>query len=249
MLMNSLADLDVASASFGVFPELAGKRVLITGVTGRNGIDIVRAFAEHRARLVLQIDETCVETQALLETIAPLAIDLTVTSDHLADAEAVIRFGRASIAEYAGIDVVINLIELTPGIAAIGTIDAVEERIAGLFMLPSLVARIAANRMRVLRTDGLVLNIAVLPARAEASDIAFAAAAKATLAAMTRREAQTWAPEGVRFNAVAPAILSGLSRGLSGEADVAALALHLAAGRGGTSLNGQVFEADPIWTR
>jgi NAD(P)-dependent dehydrogenase (short-subunit alcohol dehydrogenase family) len=248
MLMNSLPDLDDGEASYGVYPEVAGQRVLITGVSSRVGIDLVRGFAEHRPRLVLQMDETCAVTQALLETVAPLAADLSVTAEPFTGGDAIVGFARKSMAAFGGIDVVINLIELSPGIAAIGTLDAVEERIADLLLLPSLVARVAANRMRVLQTQGLVLNIAVLPEGADRVDRAFAAAAKATLAAMTRRDAQTWAPEGVRFNAVAPSVTGSAGRALAGEPDVAALALYLASGRG-ASLNGQVFEAEPVWSR
>ncbi len=248
MLMSSVADFELDDARIGVYPELAGKRVLITGVSGRVGIDIVRAFAEHRARLILQLDEATTATQGLLETIAPLACDLSVTPERLVGNDAIVAFARKSVAEFGGVDIVINLIELAPGIAAIGTLDAVEERISGLMLLPCLVARVAANRMRVLQTEGLVLNVAVLPAQAEAGDRAFASAAKATLAAMTRSEAQAWATEGIRFNAVAPDVTGLGGPGLAGEPDVAALALYLASGRG-KSLAGHIFEAEQSWRR
>ena len=39
------------------YPELAGKRVLITGVSGPLGVDVVRAFAEAGTRLVVQAVE------------------------------------------------------------------------------------------------------------------------------------------------------------------------------------------------
>jgi len=43
--------------SVPAYPELVGKRVLVAGVTRRSGIDIARAFAERRARVVLQFAE------------------------------------------------------------------------------------------------------------------------------------------------------------------------------------------------
>ena len=52
MLMSVLEGARASPA----YPELAGKRVLITGITSTSGVDVVRAFAEHRARLVLQFD-------------------------------------------------------------------------------------------------------------------------------------------------------------------------------------------------
>ena len=44
--------------SVPAYPELAGKRVLITGLTSRCGVDIASGFAEHKGRLVLQFAET-----------------------------------------------------------------------------------------------------------------------------------------------------------------------------------------------
>ena len=41
------------SRSVPAYPELAGKRVLITGLTSACGVDIVRAFADHKVRLHL----------------------------------------------------------------------------------------------------------------------------------------------------------------------------------------------------
>ena len=38
------------------YPELAGARVLITGISTETGVDIARGFAEVGCRLVLQID-------------------------------------------------------------------------------------------------------------------------------------------------------------------------------------------------
>jgi 3-oxoacyl-[acyl-carrier protein] reductase len=67
--------------------------------------------------------------------------------------------------------------------------------------------------------------------------------AKASLMDMTRAQAEEWAPRGVRFNAIAPATLPAEpGPHLSGEADVASLALYLASERGKT-LTGCVFEA------
>jgi 3-oxoacyl-[acyl-carrier protein] reductase len=100
--------------------------------------------------------------------------------------------------------------------------------------------------MRLTLTEGLVLNLATLPPGASSSERAFAQVAKAALAAMTRREAETWGGHGIRFNAVAPQVQAGDgSSGLGGEMDVAALALYLASGRG-QSLSGHTFEAEPL---
>src|SRR6185295_5964021 len=53
MLMSVIEGARSAPA----YPELAGKRVLITGLSSSCGVDIARAFADHKARLILQFDE------------------------------------------------------------------------------------------------------------------------------------------------------------------------------------------------
>ena len=59
MLMTTLDGIEFAST----YPDLLGKRVLITGIDNAQGVDIARAFAEQREvdvdrslRLVAQVN-------------------------------------------------------------------------------------------------------------------------------------------------------------------------------------------------
>ncbi len=229
------------------YPELQGRRVLVTGVTHAEGMDIARAFAEHGARLVVQIDADPFAAAALGEMLAPTAAELTLIECPLSGTDEVVAFARRAVAVYNGLDVVVNVVPLSLGAVTDGDLDAVEARISDVLMAPCLIARVAANRMRLLQTDGLILHVATLPRSADVRERAFAAAAKATLTAMTREDARTWAGDGIRVNAVAPEtgmMARGMAgAGLASEADIAALALFLAAGRG-RALTGHVLEAD-----
>jgi NAD(P)-dependent dehydrogenase (short-subunit alcohol dehydrogenase family) len=231
------------------YSEIAGRRILITGMSRTCGVDIARAFAEQGAKLVLQFDETSEEMQAVSEMLAPLAADIAIFSDAPHGTDAIVKFARSAMTAVGGIDAVINIVSLNAPTANPTTPEAVERAVSELLLLPCLVSRIAANRMRLTLTEGVVLTIATLPdAQAgEAVDKtarAFAAVAKAALATMTRGEARQWADQAIRFNAVAPSTLSdGRDPALSGETDIAALALYLISGRG-KSLSGLVFDAD-----
>ena len=230
------------------YPELAGKRVMITGLSARCGVDIVRAFAEHRTRLVLQFDETNEDTDAIAEIASPCALDIKAFGPVDRHAEAVAGLARGAMQAFGGLDVVINLVPLAP--AAVGkaaSVDDIERRVADRLLLPCLFARIAANRMALSYIEGLILNVAMLTPPVKGPAQAFACVAKAALAAVTRGQAEEWQGKAIRFNAIAPQVLQTRSeRDLAGEPEVAALALYLASGRG-KQLSGHVFEAEPAY--
>jgi NAD(P)-dependent dehydrogenase (short-subunit alcohol dehydrogenase family) len=242
MLLSPHAPMERFFGTAEAYPELAGKRVLIMGITAGHGIDIARAFAEHRARLVLQIDEPSAETEMLGEVLAPVAQDLEIHNGPLATGEAMVAFARRAMTSFGGIDAVVVLVPLTLG-PTDGSLQAIERRISDVLLAPCLVTRVATNRMKLFATSGVVLHVARLAKDASPHDLAFAAAAKATLATMVRSDANAVAADGIRINAVAPETSGASGHGLAGEADIAALALFLATGRGST-LSGQVFEAD-----
>ena len=234
------------SRTVPAYPELAGKRVLITGLTSACGVDIVRAFADHKVRLILQLDEMSEATEAIAEIAAPAALDIKAFGPVETEAEAVAQFTRSVMMAFGGLDVVVNLVPLTvPRLPPFATTADIERLVVERLILPCLLSKIAANRMALVLTEGLVLNVAVLAPPVEGPTQAFASVVKAAMTAMTRAQAQEWAGKAIRFNAIAPQTLQiPPTPSLAGEPEVAALALHLASGRG-KALSGLVFEAEP----
>jgi NAD(P)-dependent dehydrogenase (short-subunit alcohol dehydrogenase family) len=247
MLMNVIEGLDHAPQ----YSEIAGRRILITGISRTCGVDIARALAEQGAKIVLQFDEISEEMQVVTEMLAPIATDIAVYSGTPKGTDAIVKFARSAVTAVGGIDAVINIIKLDADLAPAASAEDVERAVSELLLLPCLVSRIAANRMRLTLTEGVVLTIAVMPEvktsnQTASMSRAFATVAKAALSTMTRGEARQWADQAIRFNAVAPAALGdGRDPALEGESDVAALALYLISGRG-KSLSGLVFDAEPI---
>jgi len=240
MLMSTLDGVE----TYPAYPELAGKRVLITGLTRTHGVDIARAFAEHRTRLVLHASEDCTETQTVAEIAAQSALEMRLFTGPLPDADAAVRFARTALKSFAGLDVVINIVGGARLATAATATEAEVERAISAALTPAyVISRISANRMRTTWTEGLILNIGPEPATQSRSAQALAAVARATIASMTRVEAERWAEQGIRINGVAPATLSaGIGAQLTCEPDIASLALQLASRRG-RNLSGLVFEA------
>jgi 3-oxoacyl-[acyl-carrier protein] reductase len=242
-MLMSLID---AARTQPFYPELAGRRVLVTGVTSRCGVDIVRAFAEHRARLVVQFGEDSEQAQVIAEVAAPAALEMRAFGPVPPDAQVVTGFARQAVQAFGGLDAVINLVPLSlANLDSSATTADVEQIVGARLLLPCLISRVAANRMALALIEGLILNIATLVPPPEPRARAFAAVVKSALAAMTRTEAEAWAGKAIRFKAIAPQTAQVPPEpSLAGEAQVAALALFLASGRG-KALSGHVFEAEP----
>ena len=238
MLISEIEGLDFAPE----YPELLGKRVLITGLSGSLGLEIARAFGEARTRLVLHTADEGPEAVALGEIVAERALDAKLFTGPFAGHQAILEFARNAFQSYGGIDAVVNVAQVTE--PAIGASDAeIERQVTDLLSVPCLVSKVAANRMRTTLTEGAILNIVTEPRGASARARMVAAIARSALAGLTRTEAQGSADAGIRINAIAPAA-NFAERGnrISGEPDVASLAMHLACSRG-HQLSGLVFEA------
>ena len=241
MLMSVIEEAQSAPA----YPELADKRVLISGITSECGIDIARAFAEHKTRLVLQFAEASERMQTIVEIAAASAAETMAFGPIAGAADAVVRFARQAVKVFAGLDVVVNLVPLAPiEFAAAMSMGAIDRLVADRLRCACIFSSVAANRMSVMLTEGLVLNVAVLAEPARGRGQALAALIKSAVAAMTRLEAEAWAGKAIRFNAIVPQTLPlGAEPVLRSEPDMAALALYLASARG-KNLSGLLFEAE-----
>lgn len=231
------------------YPELKDARVLITGLSTQSGVDIARAFADQGARLVLQLQEENAESECLLEVLARSAAELKVYSSALDGNDDAVRFAQKAVQAYGGLEIVVNLLSVPAhAFTAEPTVQEIEDIVSARLGPACMITRIAANRMRVTWTEGLVLNVLAAGTAVCRSDLALGSFARAALAAMTRSEAQSWAGEAVRINAIGPRdqiASGGAGQCLRSEPEIAALALFLASKRGRT-LSGHVFDASHV---
>jgi NAD(P)-dependent dehydrogenase (short-subunit alcohol dehydrogenase family) len=236
------------SASY--YGELAGIRTLITGLSPSCGVDLARAFADHRGRLILHTSATSPESDALAAILSETASGVEMFTGACKDANSSVRFAQKAAQVYGGLDVVVNLVPITAAeLRGHNDLDSVEDLVSRKLKTPLLVSRVAANRMRLTLTEGLILNVMTTPAPRSAGEVALAGVARTALAAITRGEAETWSSHGIRVNAIGPRT-SMLEEGacLASEPDIAALALYLASKRG-RELTGQIFDAAGVAAR
>ncbi len=232
-----------------VYAELAGARVLVAGLSPTSGVDLARGFAEHKCRLVLQTNANGPETDALMTLLAETAAETQLFTCNLSNGDAAVRFAQGSAQTFGGLDIAVNLIEVTAAdLVGRTSLDDIEDLVSDKLLAATLMSRVIANRMRLTLTEGLILNVVLMAPAANDVEQAFAGILRTALATITRREASQWADQAIRINAVGPRSAMDCAHGgacLSSGPDVAALALYLAS-RKGRQLTGHVFDAERI---
>jgi 3-oxoacyl-[acyl-carrier protein] reductase len=230
-----------------VFPDLAGRRVLVTGLTPEAGVDVARAFAEHKSRLIVQVPEASHELTELCAVLSETAAELEMFDLPLSTGDSAIQLAQRAAKVFGGVDCLINIAHLSrEDMAGIAGYSEVEALVSAKLLAPTLISRVIANRMRMMMIEGSILNIVTMPKPANDRERTLIEVLRAALAALTRGEAQEWSCEGIRINAIAPrSAAGGYASGalLSSEPDIAALALHLASKKG-RQLSGYIFDTE-----
>lgn len=228
-----------------ILRELQGARVLLTGLSQSSGVDIARAFADVKCRLVVQTSDLTPDMTALVALLSQSAAELKIYTDPLLSGDAAMRFTQNAQLAYGGLDCVVNLQTISRAEMRPLRSEADIDRLVAAKLGPMTeITRVAANRMRVIFSEGSVLNVLTMARPADAREAAIAGYVRTALAAMTRGEAGAWADQSVRINAVGPRTGAGEPAGasLTNEPDIAALALYLASRRGKT-LSSHIFDA------
>lgn len=247
MLMSVIA----RCAKSVVAPEATGSRVLISGLTSHLGFDLARAFADHGARLVIQSPDDSTEMTELAAVLAENAGEMRLFNDPLTgDAEAR-RLVQAAVEDFGGIDMAVNLVSVgADKLLALETFEDVEALAAETLLMPLRLTEIAANRMRLVWTEGAILNVVHVADVRGGRAAMFADVLRAMLQDLTRGLAQEWADAGIRINAIGPpssvAAMGGAQA--ASDADLATIAVELASVKA-RGVSGYVLDAEGVARR
>lgn len=238
----------ISSPESEFFGELQGARAMITGLSADAGVDVARTFADLKSRLVVHTTDLSPEITELFAVLSQSAGEIRLYTSDISTADSAAQFAQTSAQAYGGLDAVINLTTISrEEINAISSDRDVEDLVSAKLSPLAQLTRVTANRMRLVFSEGLILNVLKMPQPATGQEAAVAAIARTALAAMTAAEARSWADAGIRVNAVGPRTStdfdSELGACLTNEPDIAALALYLASRRG-RSMSGHVFDAE-----
>lgn len=231
-----------------VSSELSRARILITGLTGNAGVDVARTFADLNVRLVVHTSELSPELVELFAFLSQSASEIRLHTLDISTANSAARFAQTSAQAFGGLDAAVNMTSVSAAEIDAVTDDAdLEELIESKLAPLAQLTRVIANRMCVVMSEGLILNVVNMPEPRNARSSAVAGLMRTALASMIAQEARAWADKGIRINGVGPRAFFDGSAGayLASEPDIASLSLHLASRRG-RSLSGHVFDATGI---
>lgn len=220
--------------------ELQGARILLTGLSLSTGVDIARAFARLKSRLVLHTNDLSPEVTEVVALVSQSAREIKLYTDDIDEADGAVQFARNAAQAFGGLDAVINVTRIAAEeIDGISSERDLEDLIAGKLAPLAHLTTVTANRMGLVLSEGLILNIVEMEALTSRRAAAVAGFARTALATMTKTEAQAWALRGIRVNAIAPSI--EVFDQATSETDIAALAVYLTS-RHGITLSGHVFD-------
>jgi len=193
-----------------VAPDLAGKRVLITGASTGIGAAAALAFAAAGSRVAIHYNASRDKAQAVAAAIAKDGGEAHLVGGDVRSSETVRRIVDESARLLGGLDVVVNnaggLVRRVP-VADID--DAVFDEIVNL-NVRSLAIGCAAAVPHLRRAGrGSIINVTSIAARhGGGPGAALYASAKGFVSTFTRGIARELAAEGIRVNAVSPGVIA-----------------------------------------
>ncbi|HLS69025.1 MAG TPA: SDR family NAD(P)-dependent oxidoreductase [Kiloniellales bacterium] len=251
----------------GLYPELRGCRVLITGAGAGIGQAMAEAFAAEGVRLLL-FDNDATRLAAVEAALAGRGAEVSGLAGSVADEREVEALMAAADARLGGVDLLINNAGISMNMPS-EDLPASDWRLAlDVNLTGSFLCAQAAGRRMLAQGRGVILNIASMYGLVAAPERLAYCVSKSGVVMLTRALGIEWAGRGVRVNAIAPgyirtALVEGLvERGrldiprlerrtpqgrLGSVEEVAEVALFLASERAGFMV-GQTVVLDGGWS-
>ncbi|MDQ8045528.1 MAG: SDR family NAD(P)-dependent oxidoreductase [Solirubrobacteraceae bacterium] len=197
---------------------LAGRTAVVTGAGRGLGAAIARRLAHAGARVVL-VGRTASTLRAIADELD--GDPLVVVAD-LAEADAAQRVFEAAVDGTGRLDVLVNNAGRSHNARAPLTAEEIDDVVALNLRAPLQLATLAADHM-ARNGGGSIVTVSSSLALLGTAGSGLYAATKGGVEAATRSLAAQWGPNGVRVNAVRPAITrSDMSAAVLEDADVMA---------------------------
>lgn len=220
----------------GRYPELQGRRVLVTGAAAGIGRAMAEAFAAEGARLLL-FDSDGARLAAAESGLAQAGAEVASLTGSVTEERQVEALLAAAEARFGGVDVLLNNAGIAMNLPSeeLSAADwrrALEVNLTGCFLCAQ-----AAGRRMLTQGSGVILNIASMYGLVAAPERLAYCVSKAGVVMLTRALGIEWAGRGLRVNAIAPGyVRTALVEGLveRGRLDIPRLERRTPQGRLGS---------------
>ena len=185
--------------------ELHDKAALVIGGTSGIGLEIAKGLAKAGADVVATgrredlVKSAAKEIRALGRRSLETPCDVT-------DESTITKLLNAAIAEFGGVQILVNCAGRTKRTPTIDVPDAEWNAIIETNLTGTLRACRVVGRHMIERGYGRIINIASLSSFVALYEVAAYSASKAAVASLTKSLAIEWAAKGVCVNAIAPGV-------------------------------------------
>lgn len=192
-----------------VIPDIAGKRILITGAATGIGRELAEAFAEQGARVAVHYAHSEDSAWDVAGAIGRRGGEPHVVQGDLTKPEACERVVAEAVKELGGLDGLINNAGLMLG--RVPTTDATDAHFDEVIALNARsvfsVSRAAVPHLKQAGGGFIIHTTSVAARHGGGGGAVLYAAAKGFVSTFTKGQAKELIAEGVRVNAVAPGVI------------------------------------------
>jgi 3-oxoacyl-[acyl-carrier protein] reductase len=237
-----------------------GKVALVTGASRGIGAQVAKRLARDGFRVVVNYAGSAAAARAVADEIVGAGGEALIVQADVSDARAVSAMFTAAIAEFGGVDVVVN----NAGVMKLAPIAELTDEVVSSTIATNLtgVFNVCREAARRLRDDGRIINFSSSAIGMRLPTYGIYIATKAAVEGLTQVLAQEMRGRGIRVNAVAPGpiatelFLNGKSQELIdrmananplerlGEPEDIARVVAFLAGPDGAWVNGQIVRAN-----
>lgn len=182
--------------------DLSGKIALVTGGSRGLGLQMVRAFAERGADIIVASRklDACEEVAAEVRAMGRRALAVSVNMSHWDQAE---RLVNTVYREWGRVDILVNNAGMGPRVASHDYSEELFDKVLDLnFKGPFRLGALVAKRMHD-GDGGVIINVSSSGALYPLPEVVPYSGAKAALNAMTVSFAREYGPK-VRVNTISP---------------------------------------------
>ncbi|MDG4811806.1 SDR family NAD(P)-dependent oxidoreductase [Hydrogenovibrio sp. 3SP14C1] len=191
------------------FPDLKGKRILITGASSGIGAGMALALARAGSRLVLHYNRNEIGIEKTYQTVTELGAEAQLLQCDFKNLTTIPAFFDQAWQVFEGLDGLVNNAGIITKSLSLKdkTGQQFNNTIAVNLQAPYLLSTHFADACKTAQQEGVIVNNSSVHGQATCEWFAAYAASKAGLDAMMKVHAVEWGQYGIRVNSLAPGVV------------------------------------------